>query len=90
MHDPWFFIDSPLAVPSDGSPRPPIVLSGGDAHHLTVVRRARAGDRVCVSDGAGTIVEGRTVGDGPLTRDAPCGGKASRASSVARAGGPRR
>jgi len=65
VHDPWFFIDSPLAVPSDGSPRPPIVLSGGDAHHLTVVRRARAGDRVCVSDGAGTIVEGRLASLSP-------------------------
>ena len=59
MHDPWFFTDGPLAASSTGGPRAPIVLSGGDAHHLTVVRRARAGDRVCVSDGAGTVVEGR-------------------------------
>jgi 16S rRNA (uracil1498-N3)-methyltransferase len=61
VHDPYFFTDEPLDAtgPSGGADR--IVLHGDDAHHLTVVRRARAGDRVCVSDGAGTIVEGRVT-----------------------------
>ena len=65
MHDPWFFTDAPLATPSGGGSRAPIVLTGGDAHHLTVVRRARAGDRVCISDGAGTVVEGRVASLSP-------------------------
>lgn len=61
MHDPYFFTDEPLEPPGPFCGGQPIVLHGGDAHHLTVVRRARAGDRVCVSDGAGTIVEGRVT-----------------------------
>ena len=61
MHDPYFFTDEPLGPPGPSGGGRRIVLRGGDAHHLTVVRRARAGDRVCVSDGAGTIVEGRVA-----------------------------
>jgi 16S rRNA (uracil1498-N3)-methyltransferase len=38
-----------------------MVLRGGDAHHLTVVRRARPGDGVRVSDGAGVVVDGRVA-----------------------------
>lgn len=55
MHDPFFFTGERLSASG------PIVLRGGDAHHLTVVRRAKAGDGVRVSDGAGTIVEGRVT-----------------------------
>jgi 16S rRNA (uracil1498-N3)-methyltransferase len=74
VHDPFFFTDGPLVPGPSGSDEAsgrlpgesdPIVLRGGDAHHLTVVRRARVGDRVCVSDGAGTVVEGRVASLGP-------------------------
>ena len=65
LHDPYFFTDGPLTPRGLPGGAERIVLHGGDAHHLTVVRRARAGDRVCVSDGAGTIVEGRVAVLGP-------------------------
>lgn len=77
MHDPYFFADSPLTSGPPGAPEVPgssgdgpgrdgpILLRGSDAHHLTVVRRARVGDRVCVSDGAGTVVEGRLASLSP-------------------------
>jgi 16S rRNA (uracil1498-N3)-methyltransferase len=62
VHDPYFFTDEALP-PSGSTDR--IVLRGGDAHHLTAVRRAREGDRLLVSDGAGTVLEARIVGLGP-------------------------
>ena len=60
MHDPFFFTDE-----APGPPGTLVVLRGGDAHHLTVVRRAKPGDGVRVSDGAGVVVRGRVASVSP-------------------------
>jgi 16S rRNA (uracil1498-N3)-methyltransferase len=41
-----FYVDQPLALG-------PVVLAGPEAHHLAVVCRVRAGDRVCLFNGDG-------------------------------------
>ncbi|MEA2589376.1 MAG: rRNA (uracil1498-N3)-methyltransferase, partial [Actinomycetota bacterium] len=52
-HAPFFFAD-PEALDS-----PTLTIEGEDARHLAVVRRARPGDLVRISDGQGRIVEAR-------------------------------
>lgn len=67
-HSPFFFIP-PSAITDDA-----IIIEGPDARHLSVVRRAEAGDKLVASDGKGNafdvvvtsvssqLVEGRVVG----------------------------
>lgn len=52
-HSPFFYLDRA------GLEGDEVNIQGADARHLSVVRRARPGDRVTVSDGAGTIAEVR-------------------------------
>lgn len=54
-HSPHFFTDPSLI--EDGR----VTVEGPDARHLATVRRARAGDRIHVSDGAGRVLEVRIV-----------------------------
>jgi 16S rRNA (uracil1498-N3)-methyltransferase len=52
-HSPHFFTDPALL---EGGV---VTLEGPDAHHLTVVRRARPGDLIHVCDGHGRLVDAR-------------------------------
>lgn len=54
-HAPHFFIERSSI--REGR----VVLEGGDARHLAVVRRAKAGDRISVSDGEGRLLDARIV-----------------------------
>jgi len=49
----------------------PLTLAGPEGHHAAAVRRLRAGERVDVSDGAGTLAEGvvTSVGKDTVTLD---------------------
>ncbi|MGH2705353.1 MAG: RsmE family RNA methyltransferase [Actinomycetota bacterium] len=52
-HPPHFFTDPSLIEESE------LTIEGPDARHLTVVRRARPGDRMSVGDGAGSLFDVR-------------------------------
>jgi 16S rRNA (uracil1498-N3)-methyltransferase len=51
-HAPHFFVDG-------WSPSGQVAIKGADAHHLARVRRAKPGDFVQLSDGAGRLAEAR-------------------------------
>lgn len=49
-------------VPAQGGE---VILSGRDARHLAVVRRAQLGDRITIGDGRGRVVEARLISVSP-------------------------
>jgi 16S rRNA (uracil1498-N3)-methyltransferase len=57
-HSPFFYLSRA------GLENNEVSIQGADARHLSVVRRARPGDRIAVCDGAGTIAEVRLTGAG--------------------------
>lgn len=63
VHEPHFFVDR-SQIQSDT-----VLIEGADARHLARVRRARAGDLLRLSDGAGEIAEAKVAGveDGVVT-----------------------
>ena len=60
-HAPFFFVDPSLldARGGTGGGTAELVLSGDDARHLAVVRRAAVGDVISVSDGRGRVAHAR-------------------------------
>jgi 16S rRNA (uracil1498-N3)-methyltransferase len=52
-HDPFFYTDPSLIGGSE------VAIRGADARHLTLVRRARPGDSIRVSDGLGRVFDVR-------------------------------
>lgn len=72
-HEPHFFTEPSLIEEGRAT------LEGADARHLAVVRRARPGDRIRVSDGEGTVHDvriervtvGRVEGEVLASRAAP-------------------
>lgn len=52
-HDPFFYTDPSLIVGGK------VVVKGTEARHLTLVRRARMGDLIKVSDGLGAVFDVR-------------------------------
>ncbi|MGH2809872.1 MAG: RsmE family RNA methyltransferase, partial [Actinomycetota bacterium] len=58
-HAPYFFVDAGDLANGEVRLRPE------DAKHLAVVRRARPGDQIWASDGAGTVVSAELVAVGP-------------------------
>jgi 16S rRNA (uracil1498-N3)-methyltransferase len=60
LHEPHFFVDR-SQIQNDT-----VLIEGADARHLARVRRARAGDLLRLSDGAGVVAEAKvsSVDDG--------------------------
>ena len=63
-HAPHFFVQG-------WGPNKQAAITGSDAHHLLNVRRARQGDLVHISDGAGRVADARiaSISDGNVVAD---------------------
>ncbi|MDP9433204.1 MAG: 16S rRNA (uracil(1498)-N(3))-methyltransferase [Actinomycetota bacterium] len=65
MTAPRFLAPAAALAAARDAPGSPVVLEGAEARHAAVVRRLAVGERVDVSDGLGTVVQGTVTAVAP-------------------------